>query len=62
LVLQTKKGHEPSLTAATAKQSPGVQDGETGIRKTASDAIANPLRLIGVKQHQLARKISPTDE
>jgi len=51
LALQAKKGLEPSLTVATAKQSPGVQDGETGIRKTASDAIANPLRLIGVKQH-----------
>jgi hypothetical protein len=62
LALQAKKGREPSLTAATAKQSPGVQDGETGIRKTASDAIANPLHLIDVKQHQLARKTSPADE
>jgi hypothetical protein len=53
LALQTKKGREPSLTAATAKQSPGVQDGETGIRKTASDAIANWRKTTSVGKKNL---------
>ncbi|MEQ6204950.1 hypothetical protein ABMC88_18060, partial [Sulfitobacter sp. HNIBRBA2951] len=36
------KGQKTSLTVGTAKQDPGVQEGETGLAQCAGDAIADP--------------------
>ena len=50
------------FTAATAKQDPGVQEGETDLAPCACDAIADPHLFSAATRVCLARKFATQNE